>query len=48
MGQVKLGAEVGRGGEETGVDDFGRFSVMLAKKQRRDLVRKAVANAQKV
>jgi len=25
--------------------DFGRFSVMLAKKQRRDLVRKAVAKA---
>ncbi|EDR01352.1 60S ribosomal protein L14 [Laccaria bicolor S238N-H82] len=27
------------------LSDFGRFSVMLAKKQRRDLVRKAVAKA---
>jgi hypothetical protein len=44
MGQVKLGAEAGRGAEETGIDLFR----MLAKKQRRNLVRKVVAKAQKV
>ncbi|KAF8056538.1 ribosomal protein L14-domain-containing protein [Lyophyllum atratum] len=29
------------------LNDFGRFSVMLAKKQRRDLVRKVVSKAKK-